>query len=185
MKGINKIALVVSKIMEIMFWVGTAFITFIFACSIFAKNFLNVLFAKGFLTITSGGSADTFGLGAELIDKSGNLSMAALTVFCIGSFFTMALLAMIFRNVYLVVKNSEDTPFKTDNVRMIREIGIFSIAIPIISLVISIIARIILGNEAVEMSVNLDGFVMGILVLFLTQIFKRGIELQSDVDGLL
>ena len=37
----------------------------------------------------------------------------------------------------------------------------------------------------IEMSVDLDGFVMGILVLFLTQIFKRGIELQNDVDGLL
>lgn len=92
---------------------------------------------------------------------------------------------MIFRNVYLIVKNSVDTPFKADNVRMIREIGIFSIAIPIIGLIISIITRIVLGHEMIEMSVDLDGFVMGILVLFLTQIFKRGIELQNDVDGLL
>ena len=124
-------------------------------------------------------------MGAELVDLSGNLNMAVLTFFCIGTLFTLFLTAMIFRNVYLILKNSVDTPFKADNVRMIREIGIFSIAIPIIGLIISIITRIVLGHEMIEMSVDLDGFVMGILVLFLTQIFKRGIELQNDVDGLL
>ncbi|MDD7404166.1 MAG: DUF2975 domain-containing protein [Butyribacter sp.] len=185
MKHINKIALVVSKIMEIMFWIGTAGIVFLLACSVFARDFLNGLFEKNILAFTADSSIDTFGLGVEIADKSGNLNMPAVTCFCIGAMFTFILLAMIFRNVYLIVKNSKDTPFKADNVRMIREIGIFAIAIPIIGLIVSIIAGIVLGHENIEMSVNLNGFVMGILVLFLTETFRRGIELQNDVDGLL
>ncbi len=185
MKGIHKIALVVSKIMEILHWVGAAFLTVLFVFSLFAKNLLYGLYEKGIITVSPDSGADTGGLAWELVDKAGNLNMAALSWFCVGAIITMILFAMVFRNLYLVIRNSKDTPFKPDNVRMIREIGIFTIAEPAIGLIISIAARIALGHDNIELSVNLDGFVTGILVLFLTQVFLRGVELQDDVDGLL
>ena len=48
----------------------------------------------------------------------------------------------------------------------------------------SVIARIVLGAEAAEISANLGGLVIGIVILTFTEYFVRGIELERDVDGL-
>ena len=86
----------------------------------------------------------------------------------------------------LIIKKSEGrTPFQPDNVRMFREIGIFSIAVPVVGLIMSIIARIVIGVEVAEISNSFEGFVIGIVVLCITQFFAHGIELEKDVDGLL
>lgn len=68
---------------------------------------------------------------------------------------------------------------------MMREIGIFAIAVPVIGLTMSTIARLVLGVDHVETSVNMSGIFMGIIVLCLTQFFVHGSELEEDVDGLL
>ena len=103
-----------------------------------------------------------------------------------GAVLILALMAMIFRNLNLIIKKSEGTtPFQPDNVRMFREIGIFSIAVPVVGLIMSIITRLVLGAEAAEVSNNFSGLVIGIVVLCITQFFAHGIELEKDVDGLL
>ena len=95
-------------------------------------------------------------------------------------------MAMIFRNLHLIIKKSEGTtPFQHDNVRMFREIGIFSIAVPVVGFVMSVIARIVIGVENAEIYNGFEGFVIGIVVLCITQFFAQGIELEKDVDGLL
>ena len=102
------------------------------------------------------------------------------------------LMAMIFRNVYLIFKTAEGetkfsqgkTPFQKDNIRMVREIGIFCIAIPVVELIVSVIARIVLPVGVVETSVEMTGVFMGLVVLCLSQFFAYGMELQEDVDGL-
>ena len=94
-------------------------------------------------------------------------------------------MAMVFRNVYLVAKKSENDPFNKDNIRMIREIGIFSLSVPVIGFIMSVISRIVIGVEKAEIVVRIDGLILGILILFITQIFVYGAELQNDVDGLL
>ena len=99
---------------------------------------------------------------------------------------------MIFRNVYLIFKTAEGetkfsqgkTPFQKDNIRMVREIGIFCIAIPVVELIVSVIARIVLPVGVVETSVEMTGVFMGLVVLCLSQFFAYGMELQEDVDGL-
>ena len=86
----------------------------------------------------------------------------------------------------LIIKKSEGTtPFQPDNVRMFREIGIFSIAVPVVGFVMSVIARIVIGVENAEIYNGFEGFVIGIVVLCITQFFAQGIELEKDVDGLL
>ena len=49
----------------------------------------------------------------------------------------------------------------------------------------SVISRIVIGVEKAEIVVRIDGLILGILILFITQIFVYGAELQNDVDGLL
>ena len=96
-----------------------------------------------------------------------------------------SLMAMIFRNLYLIIKRSESsTVFQADNIRMLREIGIFAISIPLAGLALSIVCRLILGTDTVETSVRLYGFSMGLVILCLTQFFARGVELEQDVEGL-
>ena len=69
----------------------------------------------------------------------------------IGAVIILSLMAMVFRNLYLIIKRSETgTPFQPDNIRMLREIGIFAIAIPIVGLIMSIVCRLVLGVDAVE-----------------------------------
>ena len=49
----------------------------------------------------------------------------------------------------------------------------------------SVIARLVIGVEVAEISNSFEGFVIGIVVLCITQFFAHGIELEKDVDGLL
>ena len=49
----------------------------------------------------------------------------------------------------------------------------------------SVIARIVIGVENAEIYNGFEGFVIGIVVLCITQFFAQGIELEKDVDGLL
>ena len=98
----------------------------------------------------------------------------------------MGLMAMVFRNVYLILRNSENaTPFQPDNVRMVREIGIFLIAVPVVGLLVSMAARLVLGVDAVEGSVNLGSVMVGLVVLCLSRFFARGMELENETEGLL
>lgn len=63
-------------------------------------------------------------------------------------------MAMVFRNVYLIFRTAKgktwfakgDTPFQKDIVRMVREIGIFYLAVPIVSLLMSVVAVLVLGG---------------------------------------
>lgn len=49
----------------------------------------------------------------------------------------------------------------------------------------SVIIRLVIGVDAVEININQSGLFMGIIVLCLTQYFIYGAELEKDVDGLL
>ena len=68
---------------------------------------------------------------------------------------------------------------------MMREIGIFTIAIPVIGFIMSVIARLVMGSDVAEISIDMGGIFMGIVVLCFTQFFAHGVELENDIDGLL
>ena len=103
-------------------------------------------------------------------------------------------MAMICRNIYLIFKTANGetkfsqgkTPFQPDIVRMIREIGIFSIAIPIVEIIMSIVGSLVLGPLGAEFdfSVNLVSVFFGLVVLCLSQFFAYGVQLQKETDGL-
>ena len=74
--------------------------------------------------------------------------------------------------------------FRSDIVRMIRNVGILSIVIPVVEIIMTIVARVILGDAGIESSLNINGILIGIVVLCLSQFFAYGTQLQEDNDGL-
>ena len=185
MKGLNKLGKVITKILEVFHWVGAALITAATVCSAVAPDW--VKYFVGFdAKECCGANLDVYGFEVNLPVANGNVDMTAFLVFGIGAVIILVVMAMVFRNLYLIFKNSENTtPFQKDNIRMMREIGIFSIAVPVIGFIMSVIIRLVTGVETAELSVDTAGIFMGIIVLCLTQFFVHGAELEKDVDGLL
>lgn len=183
MKKLDKVTLVLAKVLEIGHWIGMVGMIVVFVLSLIMGSgvFNNVNLAD------FDASLITYGFEIEMVDAAGQVSVPALRVFCIGAALILGVMAMVFRNIYLILKRSENTtPFQKDNVRMVREIGIFLIAVPVISLIMSIVARLVVGPELVEASsVGLSSFMVGLVMLCLSQFFAHGVELETETDGLL
>ena len=180
---IVKVSRVVSKIVEVFHWVGAFLLLIATICSLAAPNF--VKYFVGLDAKPYGTELNVYGFEVLAPVVNGVTDMNTFFIFGIGGVIILCLMAMIFRNMYLITKNAEDsTPFQKDNIRMVREIGIFSIAIPVVGLIMSIICRLVFGKGNVETSVNLYGIFMGIIMLGLTQFFIHGKELEDDVEGL-
>ena len=183
MKNMVKAGKVVTKVCEVFHWVGTAMLLAATICSLAApawvKYFVGVTAREGI-----GAELNVYGFEILAPVVEGQMDMHAFFLFGVGAVIILALMAMVFRNLNLMMKKAEEsTPFQPDNVRMCREIGIFTILVPVVGLVMSTVCRIVLG--AVETSVDLSGIFMGIIVLSLTQFFVYGMQLEKDVDGLL
>ena len=125
MKNISKITMAVSKTVEILHWAGAVFSAALLVCSFAAKDWLFDVVSK--LIPEYGNEVSTYGFEMTAVDENGLLDMTVIRLFAIGSVIILSLMAMVFRNVYLVAKKSENDPFNKDNIRMIREIGIFFI----------------------------------------------------------
>lgn len=184
MKNIDKITKVIAKILEISHWVAVGLMAMVGFSALINPNWL-----KFFIDVDSireNTEISVYGFEVLMSNSSGGINMTTLFLFSIGAVIIFALIAMIFRNIYLIVKKSENnSPFQSDNIRMLKEIGIFSILIPVISLIMSIIIRLIIGVDFIEISVDTSGIIMGIIVLCLTQYFAHGAEIEKDIDGLL
>lgn len=185
MKGIVGIAKIVTKIAEVFHWVGVVLMAAATVCSLAAPEWV-----KYFVGINAkeccGAELNVYEFEIIASMKNGAVDMKTVFLFGIGAVIILSLMAMVFRNLYLIIKKAEgSTPFQADNIRMLKEIGIFSIAIPVVGLIMSIVCRLVLGTDAVEISVNAYGLSMGIIVLCLTQFFIHGAQLEKDVDGLL
>ena len=190
-KKLNLLALIVSKFLEILHWLAAALMLCLLALSLAAPNWLSGLLAQGAQRF--GRELTTYGFTLTVAGADGSVNLAAVALFTVGAISILSLMAMVFRNVYLIFRTAKgktwfakgDTPFQKDIVRMVREIGIFYLAVPIVSLLMSVVAVLVLGADAAEPSVNFEGVVTGILLLCLSQVFAYGAQLERDVDGLL
>lgn len=185
MKRINKLGMVITKIAEVFHWVGAVLMAAATVCSMAAPDW--VKFFVGFdARDCCGANLEVYGFEVNAPVTNGNTDMTAFLIFGIGATLILIVMAMVFRNLHLIFKRSENaTPFQKDNIRMMREIGIFSIAVPVIGIFMSFIFCLVTGVDAVENSMDMNGIFMGIVVLCLTQFFVHGAELEKDVDGLL
>ena len=185
MKKVRKFGTVITKILEVFHWVGAALMAAATVCSQAAPDWVKY-FVGLEVKDCCGTALKVYGFEVNAPVVDGKTDMTSFLLFGIGATIILAVMAMVFRNLYLIFKKSEKTtPFQKDNVRMMREIGIFSIAVPVIGLIMSVIVRLVTGVEMSEISVDTAGIFMGIIVLCLTQFFVHGVELEDDVDGLL
>lgn len=184
MKNINTIGKIVTKILEVFHIVGAALMTAATVCSAVAPDW--VKYFVGFdAKDCCGANLEVYGFEVNAPVVNGNTDMTTFMLFGIGAVIILALMAMVFRNLNLIFKKSENsTPFVKDNTRMVREIGIFSIAVPVVGFIMSIIIRLVTGVETAEISIDTAGILMGIIVLCLSQIFSHGTKLEEEVDGL-
>lgn len=182
MKKLDKATRILAKLMEVAHWIAAASMALVLVLSLFmGADVVQKVSLDDF-----GASLSSYGFEI-MVNTTGQVSMTALRLFCVGSVIILSLMAMVFRNIWLILKRSENlTPFQKDNVRMVREIGIFLLSVPTVSLVMIIITRAAIGPEAMEgSSVGLGSFMVGLAVLCLSQIFARGVELEAETEGLL
>ncbi len=132
------------------------------------------------------------GFSMRITGPDGSTDPKALAVFLLGGALILELMAWVFRNANLILRTTQGltkfsvgkTPFQKDNVRMMREIGIFFISIAVVEFIFSSIAVFIVGPELAEVSADMGGFIVGVLMLCLSQVFALGQKMQEDVDGL-
>ena len=185
MKSIYKLGTVITKILEVFHWVGAVLMAGATICSAAAPEWIK--YFVGFdAKECCGANLEVYGFEINVPVQNGSVDMTTFLYFGIGAIIILAVMAMIFRNLHLIFKKSIDsTPFQKDNVRMMKEIGIFAIAVPVIGFVMSIVVRLMTGVETAEISIDMGGIFKGIIVLCLTQFFIHGMELETDVEGLL
>ena len=185
MRGLNKLGKVLTKILEVFQWVGVALMLAATICSVVAPEW--VKYFVGFdAKECCGANLTVYGFEVNAPVINGTVDLTSFIFFGVGAVIILVAMAMIFRNLHLIFKKSENTtPFQKDNVRLVREIGIFTIAIPVIGFIMSVIIRLVTGTEAAEISIDMSGILMGIIVLCLSQFFAHGVALENDVDGLL
>lgn len=182
MKNYSKPVSVLAKIMEVSLWVGSAICLAWIILSFAAPGIL-----EGQLIELNGASLDALGL---YIDNA-NLETGFFRWIVLYLLLSLILFAMICRNIAIISKrlsrqktfSEENSPFDGDTVRMVREIGIFSIAQCVIAFLFSILLRLI-GPAGIETGVSMNGLLFGLIILYLSSIFAYGFQLQKDVDGL-
>ncbi|MDO4747570.1 MAG: DUF2975 domain-containing protein [Eubacteriales bacterium] len=188
-KGLNKTLSLITKVIEIVSWVGAAAGLVSFVGSLVDKSFIKELF------LTESTELPGICFSVDALTETGDINYFAVSMFFIGLALTFVLMAMIFRNINIILrtmlgkyKHAKGTsPFQKDVVRQIREIGIFSIAMPVLGLIITTIINIVskINSTPVEASVSFGGIIIGLVCLCLTQIFSYGAQLEEEVDGLL
>ena len=138
----------------------------------------------------NGVNLSCYGFEIVATNPSGEPRFNMLLIFTLGSFIILSLMAMIFRNIYLILKTTQgktwfakgETPFQQNIVRMFREIGIFFIATSAMSLISEIIVNIT-GGELISGFNYLNCFI-GLVFLCVSQFFNYGTRLEKDLDGL-
>lgn len=186
---LNKTLSIISKIMEIVHWIGTGLGALMIFVSIFKKEFVSAFILE------EGAELNAYGFNIYALTQSGEVNYFAVTMAFVGMMITCALMALVFRNLGIIMTTirgsyihaTSPSPFQKDVVRRVREIGIFAIAMPVIGFIITAVTTgvsLANGIES-EVSVSLEGIIIGLVCLCLTQIFTYGAQLEEEVDGLL
>lgn len=194
MRGLFAFTQVVAKILEVLHWVAVGFMAVLFVLSFTSHDLLS-----GMVVQTSAHDVElsAYRYAIVVIGGDGQLDDLAVRMFSLGAIPVFSLMAMVFRNVCLILKTMQgktwfsqgETPFQNDVTRMVREIGIFLLSVVGVQLVLSAASVLVLGacgsTDVVESSLNLEMLVLGLLMLCLSSAFSQGESLQKDVDGLI
>ncbi len=183
-----RVTLVLAKIAEVLHWclastmlIG-AFITIVQPTS--AVEWVKYTVLHGENTLSC------YGFEASIMSADGTPQPTMIIFFALSSTIVLSLMAMIFRNVYLILKTAEgktwfakgSTPFQKNIVRMFREVGIFFIGVSAMSIISEIVVNLV-GGEVTDGFNYLSCFI-GLIFLCISQFFNYGTGLEKDLDGL-
>lgn len=168
---------IIAKIFEVLLWIGDAIMIVCCIATITASELLETLIKAGL----DEGSLNITGFDIGIIMEDGSFYKAGMLLAFIAGIVGMGFGAMICRNIHQIFK--EEKPFCKDNIRRVREIGIFAIAIPVTQIILSIGIGILSANT-IEVSVDSATIFFGLVVLSLSQFFRYGAGLEKEVDGL-
>lgn len=170
MENLTKFATVLTKLIEVAYWIGA--VAMVVAVVLVAID----PYVPGQLVwgVGPGAELSTHGFSMVIAGEDGELLVPALVIFLLTGALVLGLTKF----------SQGKTPFQKDNVRMLREMGFFLLAVLVVELVAEVAAVLALGPEQVESSVGLNSFAVGILMLCLSQAFAQGVQIQRDVDGL-
>lgn len=188
MKRINKAIIVMSKIVEVFMWVGAALSAAVAVVLCMGKW----EWMKYFTSVSPADTDLRLGSVSVHVQYFGQPNQSAFIFYFVVYSLTVVLAALIFRKLYLVFKTAEgetamakgNTPFQPENVRMIRQIGLLTIGIPVFHALVAVFSMIFFHGISVSYSVDFTYFFMGFIALSLSQYFAYGVELQNEVDGL-
>lgn len=184
MNFIQTTAKILTKIMEIGHWVAAGLMGLIGIVSVVLPQRLQ--YVMDVESLTREPELSVYGFEVTVADSAGQINYTTLLLLAIGAVIIFALMALVFRYLNRIIKTAEvSTPFQETNIRMLTWIGRFCILIPVIGLVMSVIIRLVVGADAVEISIDQSGVAMGIVIMCLTQYFVHGARLEKEVDGLL
>lgn len=99
----SKIALVLTKILELLHWVGTASMAALAICSVAAGPWLSGLLER--ILPQYRPELNTYGYEMTVTNAAGAVEPRAVLLFGISAVFILSLMAMVFRNVHLILKN--------------------------------------------------------------------------------
>lgn len=176
-----------SKVLEIIF--------VLFSLSMLAAAITSLASPQSLYDFLKSGLDSTemnvLGFSVQIVDEAGNIFKENMFILFASSIFAGLCMTMIFRNINLIYRTAEgktwfskgETPFQKDIVRMVREIGIFSILTSFIQLMAQILIRLVTRNSA-ETSLLLNGFIFGFIIISISEFFAYGLKLEEDVEGL-
>lgn len=183
MKGLNKAAVIITKVIEIVHWIATGLVAAAGICAAVAPKYLGMFMDVE--SLNADPEISCYGFGVNLANSNGQPDMLAFALYSIGATAIFVIMALIFRNLHIIFENAgKSVYFSEENLKRVKRIGFFSIAIPVVGFVMGTVIGLAVGIDTVETSNSMDGFIMGIIILCLTQFFARGAELEKDVDGL-
>lgn len=187
-KGLNITLSVISKIAEIAAWIGAVLSLILFAGS-FNKDVAREIVAG------EPNMMQSIGFELGVITDTGVINYFAVSMYFLGTVIAFALIALIFRNLDIILhtisgrykKADSTSPFQKDVVKRVKKIGILSITMPVVGFVVTTIVYVVslINGTPVDVSVSLEGVIIGLVCLCLTQIFSYGASLEEEVDGLL
>ncbi|MBO4733944.1 MAG: hypothetical protein J5662_05635 [Clostridia bacterium] len=202
MQKLNVFTMYASKVIEIFFFVVLGLLVLCLIASCFAVGWANRVIKENNIDVfeeigqiveqeSDIDLGDTLKLGdiglkgAKILREDGTINPITIILYFIYGMFSCTAFAMIFRNIYLILKTAKgetwfaqgETPFQKNITRMIREIGIF--------LLILAAAEFVIGLFVPSVNVTLVYIVIGILMLCLSSFFSYGEQLQQENDGLI
>ena len=204
MKKLNHFTMHASKVLEVLFWIATGAVVLGLIASCIGMGWANRAIRSNEIDLGQVGQIITadpelgelgsnevehlMGLAMrenDILRADGTINVFSVVLTLVSAAAHCGVFAMLFRNIYLILRTAEgrtwfskgDTPFQADITRMVREIGIFLLALAALELVFSLLVPFL--------TFDLVYVVIGILMLCLSSIFRYGEDLQQDRDGLI